>query len=67
MRRQLDLGLDHEDVIEMYYNASVTQWLNATLDLQVIEPGLKKALDSSGNLKDVNTTVIAGLRLQVRF
>lgn len=67
MRRQLDLGLDHEDVIEMYYNASVTQWLNATLDLQVIEPGLKKALDSSGNLKDVNTTVIAGLRLWVRF
>lgn len=67
MRQQLDLGLDHEDVIEMYYNASVTQWLNATLDLQVIEPGLKKMVDSSGNLKDVNTTVIAGLRLWVRF
>ena len=67
LREQLDLGLDHEDVIEMYYNASVTPWLNATLDLQVIEPGLKKMLDSSGSLKDVNTTVIAGLRLQVRF
>ncbi len=67
LRQQLPLGLDHEDVIEMYYNASVTPWLNASLDLQVIEPGLKKMLDSSGSLKDVNTTVIAGLRLQVRF
>lgn len=67
LRQRLDLGLDHEDVIEMYYNASVTPWLNATLDLQVIEPGLKKALDSSENLKNVNTTVVAGLRLLVRF
>ncbi len=67
LREQLPLGLNHEDVIEMYYNASVTPWLNATIDLQVIEPGLKKKLDSSGNLKDVNTTVVAGLRLHVRF
>lgn len=67
MRQRLDLGLDHEDVIEMYYNASITPWFNATLNLQVIEPGLKKMLDSSGSLKDVNTTVVAGLRLRVRF
>jgi porin len=67
LRRQLDLGLDHEDVIEMYYNASVTPWLNATLNLQVIETGLKKMVDSSGSLKDVNTTVVAGLRLLARF
>jgi porin len=67
LRQRLDLGLNHEDVIEMYYNASVTRWLNATLNLQVIEPGLKKMLDSSGSLKDVNTTVVAGLRLWARF
>jgi porin len=67
LRDQLSLGLDHEDVIEMYYNASVTPWLNATLNLQVIEPGLKKMVDSSGSLKDVNTTVVAGLRLLARF
>ncbi len=67
LRQRLDLGLDHEDVIEMYYNASVTPWLNATLNLQVIETGLKKMVDSSESLKNVNTTVIAGLRLQARF
>ena len=67
LRQHLDLGLDHEDAIEMYYNASVTPWLNATLDLQVIKPALKKMLDSSGSLQDVNTTVVAGLRLWVRF
>jgi porin len=67
LRQQLDLGLNHEDAIEMYYNVSVTPWLNATLDLQIIDSGLKKTLDSSGNLKDVNTAVVAGLRLYGRF
>jgi porin len=46
---------------------SVTSWLNATLDLQVIEPALKKKINSSGGLEDVNTAVVAGLRLWVRF
>ncbi len=27
-----------------YYNASLTRWLNMSLDLQVIDPALKKAL-----------------------
>ena len=67
LRKQLALGLDREDAIEMYYNASVTRWLNATLDLQIIEPGLKKTLDSAGQLKDVSTAVVAGFRLYVRF
>jgi porin len=67
LRQQLDLGLRHEDAIEMYYNASVTPWLNATLDLQIIDPGLKKMVDSSGSLKDVKTAVVAGLRLRARF
>lgn len=67
LRQQLHLGLDREDAIEMYYNASITRWVNATLDLQIIDPALKKTLDSSGRLTDVGTTVIAGLRLYVRF
>ena len=67
LRQTLDLGLDHEDAIEMYYNASITRWLNVSLDLQVINPGLKKTLSSSGNLKDVDTAVVAGLRMYVRF
>ncbi len=67
LRQQLGLGLKREDAIEMYYNVAVTSWLNATLDLQVIDPALKKKLNSSGNLEDVNTTVVAGLRFYVRF
>ena len=67
LRQGLNLGLDHENAIEMYYNASVTPWLNATLDLQLIDPARKKVLGSSGNLKDVNTAVVAELRLYVRF
>jgi porin len=67
LRQQLDIGLDHEDAVELYYNAVVTPWLNATLDLQIIEPGLTKMLDSSGNLREVDTTVVAGVRLYIRF
>jgi porin len=51
----------------MYYNAAITWWLTATLDLQIINPALQKTLDSSGQLKDVNTSVVAGVRLYARF
>ena len=67
LREQLDLGLSKEDAVEMYYNAAITKWLTATLDLQIISPALKKTLDSSDQLKNVNTSVVAGLRLYARF
>jgi porin len=67
LRQTLDLGLDHEDAVEMYYNASITRWLNMSLDLQVINPGLKKTLSSNGNLKDVDTAVVGGVRMYIRF
>jgi len=67
LRQTLDLGLDHEDAVEMYYNASITRWVNMSFDLQVINPGLKKTLSSNGNLKDVDTAVVGGVRMYVRF
>lgn len=67
LRQRLDLGLDKEDTVQMYYNASITRWLNATLDLQIINQALKKKLDSSGRLTDMDTTVVAGFRLYARF
>jgi porin len=67
LREQLHVGLDHEDAIEMYYNVAVTPWLNVTADLQIINPGLKKTLGSDGRLRDVDTAVVAGLRLYARF
>ncbi len=68
LRTQLHLGLDHDDVVEMYYNAWLTGWLGSTLDLQIVNPALKKAPVASGNgLQDVNTAVVGGIRLYVRF
>lgn len=68
LRQQLDLGLNHGDAVEMYYNASVTSWLNASLDLQIVNPGLNRGLDSSGQqLEDINTALVLGLRLYARF
>ncbi len=67
LRQRLDLGFNKEDAIEMYYNASITRWLSATLDLQIIDQALNKTLDSAGRLTDVGTAVVAGLRLYARF
>jgi porin len=67
LRQELNLGLQKEDAVEMYYNAAITKWLTATLDLQIIKPSLQKTLDSAGQLTDVNTAVVAGLRLYARF
>jgi porin len=67
LRQTLDLGLDHEDAVEMYYNAAITQWMNLTVDLQVINPGLKKTLGSNDTLTDVGTAVVVGLRSHIRF
>ncbi len=67
LRQTLDLGLDHEDAIEMYYNASITPWMTQSIDLQVINSGLKKTLDSNNQLTDVDTTVVVGLRTYIRF
>ncbi len=67
LRQRLNLGLDKEDAVEMYYNFSITKWLNATLDLQVIDPALNKFLDSSGRLQNMSTSVVGGLRIYSRF
>jgi porin len=66
LRKRLALGLQHEDAFELYYNFAVTGWLNITMDLQVIEPGLKKKLTSNG-LEHVNTAVVSGLRVKIDF
>ena len=49
LRQRLALGLEHEDAFEAYYNAAITAWLSATADLQVVNPGLQKALSSSAH------------------
>jgi porin len=67
LRQRLALGLDREDAVEMYYRFAVTEWLDATVDLQLIDPGLKKRLNSAGQLEGVGTTVVPGVRLYVRL
>jgi porin len=68
LRERLHLGLDKEDAVEMFYNFSITPAVSATLDLQIIEPALKKQLDAAGNrLENTSTAVVAGLRVYARF
>lgn len=67
LRATLDLGLDHEDAVELHYDLAVTRWLGLTVDLQIVNPGLQKRLKSDGRLKDMNTAVVGGLRAFARF
>jgi porin len=68
LRERLDLGLEHEDSFEAFYNLAITGWLSVTADVQVIDPGLQKALPSSGlRLVNVDTATVAGIRFRVRF
>jgi porin len=68
LREHLDLGLDHEDAFEAFYNLAITGWLSVTADLQIIDPALKKTLNSSAlGLTNVDSATVAGLRFRVRF
>jgi porin len=66
LREQLALGLQHENALEIYYNAALTGWLSVSADLQAVSPGLQKRL-SGATLTSVDTAVIAGLRVRARF
>ena len=68
LRERLHIGLEHEDAFEMFYNAAITQWLRMSLDLQVINTGLQKTLSADRNsLNGVDTAVVGGVRMYIRF
>lgn len=46
---------------------SVVSVRGLTVDLQIVNPALKKTLASGGQLKDVDTALVGGLRAFVRF
>jgi porin len=52
----------------MYYNMAITPWMNLTSDLQIVDSGLNKAISpTTGKLTGIDTTVVAGARIRVRF
>jgi porin len=67
LRNTFNLGLEHEDAVELYYNASVTPWLSISPSLQIISPALNQVLDSSGSFKNLDTTYMVGVRVGIRF
>lgn len=68
LRQQFNLGIEREDAIELYYNAAVMPWMNVTTDLQIIDSGLNRAVDpTTGQLTGINTVIVLGTRIRVRF
>ena len=52
----------------MYYNAAITPWMNVTADLQIVDSALNKAVSpTTGQLASIDTVVVLGTRLRVRF
>jgi len=67
LRSELDLGLKHEDTVELYYNAAITPWMSISPSFQIISPALNKAVDENHNLMNLDTTYIVGARVGIRF
>ena len=67
LRQHLNVGLDVEDAVELYYNAVITPWLNVSLDLQIVQSALNRDLNSSDQLQKLDTAVVGGLRMYLRF
>jgi porin len=68
LRQQFNLGLQRADAIEMYYNMAITPWMNLTSDLQIVDSALNKAISpTTGKLTGIDTVVVAGARIRVRF
>ena len=68
LRSRVDIGLEREDAVEMYYNFALAKSIGLSLDLQVVPPAVKKTVSpSGGGLKDVDTALIGGARAFVRF
>jgi porin len=68
LRQNLNLGLEHEDALEAYYNLQLTGWMTVTADIQVINQALNKSLNPTGfGLSNVPNATIGGIRFRVRF
>jgi porin len=67
LRTQLNLGLDQEDVVELYYNASITPWLNISPSIQIIDSALERKRGLAGNLESLDTAGVFYLRTYIRF
>jgi len=53
----LDIDIDDERGIEVFYNAALTPWFRLALDLQYIQPGVQ----------DFDKAFVAGMSAQVKF
>jgi porin len=67
LRERFDLGLDHEDALEIYYSMAVTPWLTVTPSVQAVRSGLERYLDANHEFTDLDTTYLFGVRFGIRL
>jgi porin len=67
LRDRFDIGLEHEDALEIYYSAAVTPWLTITPSVQAIRSALTQSLDDNQEFQDLDTAWLVGVRVGIRF
>jgi porin len=65
LRRRL--SLDHEQGVELFYNVEVFPWLHVTPDLQIIDPSRRTFGTLLNPGPNIQTGVVAGIRVKVDF
>jgi porin len=61
LRDALGPSLGRDDTAALYYNVAAARWLGLMVDLEAVNPGAQEDTDV-GELKDVNTAIVGGLR-----
>ena len=51
LRSHVDIGLEREDAVEIYYNFALAKSIGLSLDLQIVPPAVTKTVSSSGGLR----------------
>lgn len=67
LRDRFDLGLDHEDAVELYYSISVAPWLTVSPSIQAVRSGMTRMLDANHDFQDLDTTWLVGVRVGIRL
>jgi len=61
------VSLDHEQGVELFYNAEVFPWLHVTPDLQIIDSSRRTFVTLPNPGPNIKTGVVAGVRVKGDF
>ncbi|HWS78947.1 MAG TPA: carbohydrate porin [Thermomonas sp.] len=67
LRDRFDIGLEHEDVLEIYYSFAAAPWLTVSPSFQAVRSAQTRTLDANHEFIDLDTTYLVGVRFGIRL